>query len=63
VEAKEHMRTYQEWLVRRPKATYALIVKALDILDRPTGHAPEELDKLTIGYISILRKYAGKDKC
>ncbi len=60
MEAKEHMRTHREWLAHRPKATDALIAKALDILDCPTGNAPEELDKLPIGYVSVCRKYADK---
>jgi hypothetical protein len=54
------MRTCQEWLVDWPKATDTLIAKALDILDRPTDLAPEELNKLSIGHISICRKYAAR---
>jgi hypothetical protein len=51
---------HEEWLARRPKASDALIAKALDILDRPTGHAPEKDDQLPKGYVSIRRKYTGK---
>jgi len=48
------------WLALRPKATPALIAKALDILDRPTVYAPGEEDQLPKGYDSVRRKYAGK---
>ncbi len=51
---------HEELLARRPKATKASIAKALQILDRPTGHAPKEIDKLPQGYVSARRKYAGK---
>ena len=51
---------HEEWLARRPKATGALIAKALEILDRPSGQAPEGTDKLPIGYVSVRRKRAGK---
>jgi hypothetical protein len=47
-------------LAHRPKATDALIAKALDILDRPSGHASEDFDKIPNGYVSVRRKYAGK---
>ncbi len=60
METKEHIRTHQEWLERRPKATDALIAKAFDILDRPTGHAPEGSDQLPKGYISTWCKYVAK---
>lgn len=33
---------HEEWLSHRPRATDALIGKALEVLDRPTGHPPEE---------------------
>lgn len=49
---------HEEWLTHRPKASAALIAKALDILDRPTGQTPEESDRLPKGYNSIRRKYA-----
>jgi hypothetical protein len=39
-----------------PKATDALIAKALDILDRPTGHTPDQGDELPAGYVSVRRK-------
>ena len=51
---------HEEWLARRPKATSILVSKALRILDRPTRHAAEEEDMLPKGYVSIHRKYAGK---
>jgi len=51
---------HEEWLARRPKASGDSIAKALQILDRPTRHAPEEVDKLPKGYTSARRKYAGK---
>jgi len=51
---------HEEWLGHRPKASAGLIAKALDILDRSTGQAPEEDDRLPKGYASIRRKYTGK---
>jgi hypothetical protein len=50
---------HEEWLAHRPEANAALIAKALDILDRPTGQAPEESDQLPKGYKTIRRKHAG----
>src|SRR5580698_6034024 len=41
---------HDEWLARRPKASPASIAKALEILDRPTPHAPESEDKLPKNY-------------
>jgi hypothetical protein len=51
---------HEEWLARRPKATGALIAKALENLHRPADQAPEATDKLPIGYVSVRRKRAGK---
>jgi hypothetical protein len=51
---------HDEWLARRRKATRASIAKALEILDRPTNHAPEADDELPKGYVSIRRKYGAK---
>jgi hypothetical protein len=51
---------HEEWLARRPKTSSDSIAKALRILDRPTRHAPEEVDKLPKGYVSARRKYSGK---
>jgi hypothetical protein len=51
---------HEEWLACRPKASSDSIAKALQILDRPTRHAPEEVDKLPKGYESIRREYSGK---
>jgi len=43
---------HEEWLAHRPKPNSALIAKALDILDRPSSHAPEDFDKIPDGYKS-----------
>jgi hypothetical protein len=51
---------HDEWLARRPKATGDLIAKALDILDRPTRHVPEDPDKLPPGYMPVHRRNIGK---
>ncbi len=51
---------HDEWLARRPRATSTSIGKALAILDRPTGHALEEGDRLPKDYVSARRKYTGK---
>ena len=53
---------HEEWAARRPKATSESIAKALEILDRPTPHPAEESDKLPRGYVSVRRKYAGKQR-
>ena len=49
---------HEEWLAHRPKATNALITKALGILDRPTGYPPKEFDKIPASYVSARRKRA-----
>jgi hypothetical protein len=49
---------HEDWLARRPKATPASLANALEILDRPTRHAPEEADKLPKEYVSVRRKAA-----
>lgn len=46
---------HEEWLARRPKFTNALITQALDLLDRPTSHPPEEFDKIPTRYVSVRR--------
>lgn len=51
---------HEEWLAHRPKVSAALIGKALDILDRPGGHAPEDFDKIPSGYVPARRKNAAK---
>jgi hypothetical protein len=51
---------HEEWLAQRPKASAALIAKALDILDRPSGHPPDDFDRIPDGYGSVRRKSAGK---
>lgn len=52
---------HEEWLVRRPKITHALIAKALDALDRPTGRSPEEFDKIPAGY-RLARRGLGSER-
>ena len=47
---------HEEWLAHRPKASAALIAKALDILDRPSGHPPDDFDRIPDGYVSVRRK-------
>ncbi|MGH9598264.1 MAG: hypothetical protein ACRD27_00255 [Terracidiphilus sp.] len=44
---------HEQWLASRPKPTAARIAKALAVLDRPTGIAPESGDELPEGYASI----------
>ena len=51
---------HEEWLAHRPKASAGLIAQALDILDRPSDHAPEDFDKIPKGYSSVRSKYASK---
>jgi hypothetical protein len=51
---------HEEWLAHRPKASAALIAKALDTLDGASGHAPEDFDKIPDGYVPVRRKYSGK---
>ena len=51
---------HEEWLAHRPKSSAALIGKALGILDHPSGHAPEDFDRIPDGYMSISAKDAGK---
>ena len=51
---------HEEWLAQRPKATDALIDKALEVLDRPTGRSPEEFDRIPSGYVSARRKQVAK---
>ncbi len=47
---------HDEWLSRRPRVSDALISKALAALDRPTGRAPEELDKIPASYEPVGRR-------
>lgn len=49
---------HEEWLARRPKATAALIARALDVLDRPSKYPPDESDKLPAGYVPGRGKYS-----
>lgn len=60
MKARRQMPKDAEWLARRPKPSGALIAKALEILDRPTGHAPEESDEIPTRYLSLRRKVAAK---
>jgi hypothetical protein len=43
---------HDEWLARRPKASPASTAKALEILNRPTPHAPEADDSIPADYVS-----------
>jgi hypothetical protein len=61
MKAGNRLSKFQEWLALRPKVNPASIAKALDILDRPTIHGPEEEDQLPKGYVLVRRKYAGKE--
>jgi len=47
---------HEEWIARRAKPTEESIAKALDILDRPTGHTLEEQDRLPKGYVPMRRR-------
>lgn len=51
---------HEEWLAHRPKATDALIGKALAALDRSTGHPPEQSDRLPTGHAPVRRIVSGK---
>jgi len=51
---------HEEWVARRPRASESAIAKALQILDRSTGHLPAEEDRLPKGYVPVRRKYAGQ---
>jgi len=50
---------HEEWLARRPKATDALIAKALDILDRPSSKVREHSDRSRMSmYLSAVNMLA-----
>jgi hypothetical protein len=51
---------HEEWVARRPKAKDALIGKALQALERPTGHPPEEFDRIPAGYEPVRRGISAK---
>ena len=51
---------HEEWLARRPKASSGSIAKALEILDRPTRHAPDDTDRLPGNYRPVRRKSASR---
>jgi hypothetical protein len=51
---------HDEWLARRPKATDALLSRALNILDRPTANEPEEADRIPAAYRSHRPKQTAK---
>lgn len=44
-----------------PKQTQS-VAKALQILDRPTSHPVEREDRLPRSYVSVRRKYDGKER-
>jgi hypothetical protein len=44
---------HEAWLTSRPKPTRANIARALAILDRPMGNAPDAGDELPKGYESV----------
>ncbi|MGA9673199.1 MAG: hypothetical protein WBQ94_28630 [Terracidiphilus sp.] len=52
---------HEEWLAHRPQPNPALIAKALNLLDRPSSHAPEDFDRIPDGYVSFRRKNAGNN--
>jgi hypothetical protein len=49
---------HDEWVARRAKPSEQSIEKALEILGRPTGHAPENQDRLPDGYLPARRRAA-----
>jgi hypothetical protein len=49
-----------EWLARRPKASEALMSRALDIIDRPTGNSVDEFDKVPSGYRTARRSSSAR---
>lgn len=51
---------HDEWLARRPKATDALIARALAVLDEPAPNAVEEIDRIPEGYSPRRRRSSGK---
>lgn len=51
---------HEEWLSHRPKASDARIRKALEVLDRATGHPPEEFDKIPADYKPVRRRISAK---
>ena len=51
---------HEEWLSRRLKVSDALISKALKALDSPTGHPPEEFDKIPAGYEPLSRRISAR---
>ena len=50
---------HEAWLRRRGKSTPESRAKALAILDRPTGQAPEPADRLPKGYRKSKRSFVG----
>jgi hypothetical protein len=51
---------HEEWVARRPKATGALLAKALEVLERPGGQPPENFDEIPDGYKSARRNFSRK---
>ena len=44
---------HEAWLISRPKPSRTTIARALAILDRPTGNAPDAGDELPKNYESV----------
>lgn len=44
---------HEDWVARRAKPTEQAIAKALEILAQPTGHVPEEQDRVPAGYVRV----------
>lgn len=44
---------HEKWLASRPKPTAENRARALAVLDRDTGHAPDPGDELPEGYVSV----------
>jgi len=51
---------HEEWLSHRPKVSDALISKALEALDRRTGHSRDEFDKIPAGYEPVGRRISAR---
>jgi len=51
---------HEVWLARRPKATEALITRALNILDRPSDRLPEKSDRIPAAYRRSRSKRASR---
>ena len=47
---------HEAWLASRPKPNQAMISRALLLLDRPTGNAPDQGDELPKGYVPLRKR-------